>query len=239
MMAHLASLGLRAMYSPAIFPEGDYPWSEAYDATGRMRSAGHALRRGQVGSFLAHREAWKTALHSGEVCLILEDDARLPVERLGEIAAAANHIRGRRMLVRLFSSRRGRFRPWRELPDGTCLGLSAEPDDSAVAYLVTAQAVVNLLGESESFAWPVDEFLNMRYRHDVTVLRMEPLLATHDGELPSGVGLPAQVSLTRWSRIRSRCIAFWSWLRLRAAVERAAWRLGLGFRYTQKPRTGR
>jgi GR25 family glycosyltransferase involved in LPS biosynthesis len=71
-------LGINYEICPAVFPEGDLPWSKHYNHPRRIRNNGYGMTKGEVGCCLAHREVWKKIVDGNdEKVLVLEDDAEI------------------------------------------------------------------------------------------------------------------------------------------------------------------
>jgi glycosyl transferase family 25 len=231
----LDAIGLGHEVSPAVFPPAERPWSTRYDEAARVNACGYPMVRGEVGCFLAHRDAWRRVAEGTEdVVLIMEDDATLAAPDVAAIQALASAPQLRDKLTLLFTVSRPRFRRWLRAGPAS-LAIPAERTYSTVAYLLGRNAAPRLLAASETFSCPVDEFLNLEYRHGVTLLVTVPLLAGHLDDAPSLIGARTKPRLSDIRRLRRNCHRLIGRLRNGARRLLTLARLGLLFAKVEKP----
>jgi GR25 family glycosyltransferase involved in LPS biosynthesis len=231
----LDDIGLEHEVVPAVFPPAERPWSPHYDEVRRVNTYGYPMVRGEVGCFLAHRDAWRRAAEGEtDVTLILEDDAVVPGSDLASIrqVASAPEIKGAATL--LFTVSRLRFRRWLHLGNVSVV----RPTDmaySTAAYLVGKEGAAKLLADSEAFWCPVDEFLNLEYLHGVTLVHTSPFLAGNLEEMASLIGPRTKPKLSNFRRMRRNWHRLIRRLRDGACRLRTLTKMGLLFTKIEQP----
>ena len=178
----LTDLGVSYEIIPAVFPREPYPWSPLYDEKKRMRINGYPMVKGEIGCFLAHREAWK-AVRSGshDYVLILEDDFKITPENLAKIISVTEIKEARNLItLLLIANDKFSFRRWFKHKD-IHLVLPTHNTYSTMAYFISKQSAATLIKHSESIFCPVDEYTNMEFLHHIPLVHTYPLLVEHDG----------------------------------------------------------
>jgi len=223
----LVDLGVSFEIIPAVFPNEPHPWSGLYDEKKRIRLNGYPLVKGEVGCFLAHREAWKAALMGPhETVLILEDDFKISSENLPKIVSIAG-IKESKNLITLLSTSNHElsFRRWIKHHD-IHLVMPECRTYSTLAYFVSKQTAAQLLKHSESIFCPVDEFTNMESLHGVPLVCTYPLLVSQDGS-DSTIGLRTKPPIkTRQKLVRNYFRFIWT-IRQKISRLRTLLKLGL------------
>ncbi|WP_372720748.1 glycosyltransferase family 25 protein [Novipirellula sp.] len=170
-----------------------------------------ALRRGEIGCFLSHRNAWQKIIDSGlDAALILEDDVLVDSDRFrGAIEFVRAHapkdsyvqlpVRNVPRDVIALSSRGGHRIL---LPTITPLRTSGQ--------WVTRLAAKRLLRATETFDRPVDTTLQMHWITGVRLLTLDPSgirdLTAELGGSTIGVGKKRSLSLEKVSREFNRAM---------------------------------
>ena len=178
-VAMLDRLGIPYSLSPAVFVQGDSPWTVHYDHGARMRNLGYSMRAGEVGCFLAHRNVWEAASRIRGCVLVLEDDSHVDPARSPDIRAAAQLLSGKNMAARLISQPRPAFRTWHEIGPDASLARPVRHGNLTVGYLISQDGAKALLRHSSSFWCPVDDYMNLEYLHGCLMLHFEPEIAEH------------------------------------------------------------
>ena len=231
----LDDIGLEHEVVPAVFPPAERPWSPHYDEATRVNAFGYPMVRGEVGCFLAHRDAWRRAAEGADdVVLIMEDDATLAASDVAVIQALASAPQLRDKLTLLFTVSRPRFRRWLQAGPAS-LAIPSETTYSTVAYLLGRNATHRLLAASETFYCPVDEFLNLEYRHGVTLLITVPMLAGHLDDASTLIGARTKPRLSDIRRLKRNYHRLLGRLRNGARRLLTLARLGLLFTKVEKP----
>jgi glycosyl transferase family 25 len=154
-----------------------------------MRINGYPMVKGEIGCFLAHREAWKAVLSgSHDYVLILEDDFRITPENLAKIISVTEIKEARNLItLLLIANDKLSFRRWLKHKD-IHLVVPTNNAYSTMAYFISKQSAATLLKHSESIFCPVDEYTNMESLHQIPLVHTYPLLVEHDGS-DSAIGL--------------------------------------------------
>lgn len=201
--AHLEEKGFSALVSSSVFLGSSDELPGEYDGRTRDRLLGYDLTLGEIGCFMAHRNAWKQVVSLDAVCLILEDDARLrPTLSSAALQELAGAIHGTNHIVRLFSQRHSAAKTWRELPSGLKIVRPSLPGYSAVAYLLSPVAAAALIARSESFWQTTDDFLDDEAGHGGVVMQAMPEPAWHEDEGCSLIGARVKPSIPWYFKIR-------------------------------------
>jgi glycosyl transferase, family 25 len=227
----LNDLGVSYEIVPAVFPSEPHPWSALYDEKKRVQLNGYPLVKGEVGCFLAHREAWKAAVMGPhETVLILEDDFKISPENLPRIAAIAEIKEARNLITLLFvANHELSFRCWLK-NSNVQLVLPTNKVYSTLAYFLSKQTAAELLKYSESIFCPVDEFTNMESLHGIPLVHTYPLLVSQDGS-DSTIGLRTKPPIKiRQKLVRNYFRFIWT---IREKISRLRTRLKLGLLSTK------
>jgi glycosyl transferase family 25 len=227
MADHLGDFGISPEVSAAVFITSNHEDLPEYDGRRRLQELGYHLTKGEVGCFLAHRDAWKKVVAAGVPCLILEDDARLDAALVAHLESAAQAIAGSTMMVRLFSMKTGRHKRWKELSAEFSLVRPLAAASSAVAYLISPACAAALLGHSSKFWLAVDEFMDDEADHGCVVLQGYPQLVRHDDEGASMVGGRKKPPLSLGRKILREIARVRRNISQALNRERTLWRLGL------------
>jgi glycosyl transferase family 25 len=231
----LAALGIPYELKPAVFVQGELPWSKHYDHAVRIRNLGYPMRAGEVGCFLAHRGVWEAAAKLEGCTLVLEDDAYVDPLKVAEICAAADHFAGESMAARLISQPRPPFRTWRTLCTGTVLGRPTRNGNLTVGYLITKEGARSLLRNSESFWCPVDDYMNLEYFHGCLMLHFEPEIAEHRDGGVSLIGKRTKPPVSFVTRVVREILRAWRNSRGSLHAKMTLLRLGLCLRRVRSP----
>lgn len=201
-LKRLTNLGLNPKVIPAVFPPATPPWSPHYDEPMRVAAYGYPMLRGEVGCFLAHRDAWRRVAEGpDDLTLVLEDGAILAAGDLEAIGTVAANRELNAMVTLLFTVSRLSFRRWRQA-GAVSIVRPTETTHSTVAYLIGKEGASHLLAHSETFFCPLDDYLNMGYLHGVTLVLTCPFLSGYCSMSPSLIGLRTKPKLTTRQRLR-------------------------------------
>lgn len=165
-----------------------------YDNDRRLKEKGHGLTSGEMGCFASHRALWEKCVSLQDNILILEDDIDLSDDFL-TFFKMADSLTTQYEYIRL-----GRG-PLKRMP---ILGAYYSIDDgdkknpySLVKYLrgpscchgytLSPVAAEKFLRHSETWWWPVDDYMDSEYRHHVCDYGIEPPLVLQT-DLPSEIG---------------------------------------------------
>jgi len=223
----LIDLGVSYEIIPAVFPSEPHPWSAHYDEKRRIQLNGYPLVKGEVGCFLAHREAWKAALRGPhETVLILEDDFKISPTDLPKIASIAEIKESKNLITLLFAANHElSFRRWLK-QDDVQLVIPTEKAYSTLAYFVSKQSAAQLLKCSESIFCPVDEFTNLESLHGIPLVYTYPLLVSQDRS-DSTIGHRAKPPIKITQKLVRNCFRFIWKVREKISRLRTLLKLGL------------
>jgi GR25 family glycosyltransferase involved in LPS biosynthesis len=227
--AHLGTLGLASLLSPAVFVQTTAEEVTAYDHSKRLRELGYGLTKGEIGCFLAHQTAWEQVVRLGQTSLILEDDARLDSRLISLLRPTADSIAEQAMLVRFYSVKHPRHKTWRTLPGGFELVRPLSSGGSTVAYLITPECARKLLAGSRRFWLAVDEYMDDEASHGTVVLHGFPEWVRHEDEGASLVGARTKPRMSVAKKIQREWRRLLRNIRQSAHRETVLWKLGLRF----------
>jgi len=224
---HLREKGFSAEVSPAVFLRSEESLPTDYDRAARNRQLGYDLTRGEIGCFLAHRDAWRQV--SDGPCMILEDDARLsPVLSPMALQELADVIADTNLIIRLFSQRKPPARIWRKLPSGLSVNRPAKAGYSAVAYILSPRSAAALTAGAHTFWQTTDDYLDDEAAHGCPVMHVSPEMVWHDDEGRSLIGVREKPPVSWQVKVRRE------WLRagrnIRASLHRMKTDRKLGLR---------
>lgn len=157
-----------------------------YDDTKRMWEKGHALTKGEQGCFASHRALWNICLNTGEPLLIMEDDLECSdglkqalIELEGKIQQFEYIRLGRGTCSTLPGV--GSWMHMLNFGDNHSIVKYMKGPSCAHAYIIYPTGAAKFLSESTSWFWPVDDFMDKEYLHQVANYGVEPPLAWQSG----------------------------------------------------------
>lgn len=183
----LGELGLPIVHIPAVFLDDDR--HNSYDHSGRLRRRGLGMTKGEIGCFLAHRNAWKIISEQEEnlVALVVEDDVGFHPGVAGVIADAAANL-GSGDFIRVYSDWERRTLRSITLEGGYRMGIPCSPGNTTVAYMIRSPAARRLLSGSVRFNRPVDDYLGHAWLHGCREVALSPSPCIHDHGGSSVIG---------------------------------------------------
>lgn len=145
-----------------------------YNERSRLLCYGYGLTCGEVGCFLAHREAWKKVITQEYKCLILEDDAR--VLRLDQslIKILENSPYPLVRIAGIFEKRH------KFIGSSSFAKYWGDPSGAA-AYVLGPKEAKRLLEKSRRFYMAVDDFMEARHLHGINTYAFLPYPVRHAG----------------------------------------------------------
>ena len=223
----LLDLGVSFEIIPAVFPPEPHPWSPLYHEKKRMQLNGYPMVKGEIGCFLAHREAWKATLSgSHDYVLIIEDDIKITRENLPKITSITDIKEAQNFITLLFvANHQLSFRRWIKHQD-VQLVIPTKKAYSTMAYFISKQTAARLLKHSESIFCPVDEFTNMESLHHIPLAHCYPLLVEPDGST-SSIGLRTKPPIKTLQKLIRNYFRFTSEIKEKLVRLKTRVRLGL------------
>lgn len=158
-----------------------------YDDAKRMWEKGHALTNGEQGCFASHRALWNVCLNTGEPLLIMEDD----LECSDSLKLALIELEGKIQQFEYIRLGRGTCSTlpgvgsWMHMlnfGDNHSIVKYMKGPSCAHAYILSPTAAEKFLSASLEWFWPVDDFMDKEYLHQVANYGIEPLLAWQNGD---------------------------------------------------------
>ena len=154
-------------------PDNDF--SESYTPKLLHPRYPFSLRLAEVATFQSHRKCWQEILNQGlEAALIIEDDVDIIDEEFtAAVKLAMKEIKMGDLIrfpIKLREKPRDKSVKLENISifEPTLVGLGM------VAQIVTYDAAIRLLEQTERFDRPVDTYLQLRWKHGVRVLTLWP-----------------------------------------------------------------
>lgn len=158
MMSGLGITYALAETSPPVAPEN---WPDVgYDHEKSLTILGRDLSPAEIGCFLSHRNAWKTASESEKPTLILEGDALLNTDSVSVCQALTNNPADWELSMLYYSKCLPSVWQQQRITDTYRLAkFSNRRTYCLAAYMVSPAGARKLLALSESFYLPADDFV--------------------------------------------------------------------------------
>ncbi|MGA0899773.1 MAG: glycosyltransferase family 25 protein [Luteolibacter sp.] len=160
---------------------------EGFDQSAFTIRTGKHRNPGEIGCYFSHLKAMETFLESDHShALILEDDAQLP-EYLSELLEAAIGMGNVWDLLRLSSSREGRYLTLAELPHGHQLVINTKVLKNTAAYLINRAGAQQCLKHLRPMKLPYDVALDRDWTMGVKTACIHPFpigLTEAPGQIP-------------------------------------------------------
>jgi glycosyl transferase family 25 len=167
--------GIKVQFFDGIEPAGPLEDLKNYDNARRLRLHGVPLTRGEGGCFLSHREVWRNLVASGgDACCIMEDDILLRDgfrSAVEELFATRSHWD----MVRLMGIVRARPKvPTAVLASGMKLMWMRRHPDGTQCYVITREAAIRMLENTERFFNAVDNAIDRHWDHRLRLYITSP-----------------------------------------------------------------
>lgn len=189
---HLSGLGIVFEFFSAV--DGRVEKTPGYDDGQRIKEKGHPLTLGERGCFLSHRALWAKCVLLKEPILILEDDVDFSdsflncVKDLDDILSRYRYVRlGRGPLKQMPI-----FGPYYSMQhlsgvEGHSLVKYLRGPSCCHGYALSPTAAEKFLSYSDSWWWPVDDYMDSEHIHGVCDYGIEPPIVLQT-DLPSEIG---------------------------------------------------
>lgn len=179
-LAHLRGLGLEAEILPAVegarVPPEDLPPGTHPD-----------LSPGEIGCYLSHVRFWEIVVQRGlPHALVLEDDV-LCSPRLQEVVDEALASGVPFDALRLSALRPIRGETLATLSGGERIVLPTKNPSGTQAYLVTLEGARRMLARLAVLNCPIDDTLDLYWRHGLRIPVLSPTLVEEDPSLASSI----------------------------------------------------
>lgn len=151
---------------------------EGFDPIGFKLRTGKLLNKHEVGCYFSHLRALRAFLKTpSEHALILEDDAMLP-DHLPDLIDAAIHSRMPWDLLRLSSTREGKYIELLPLNDGHRLVIDTRVLKNTAAYVINRHAAERCLRRLDPMRWPFDVALDRDWHIGIRTACIHPFPVT-------------------------------------------------------------
>ncbi len=156
-----------------------------YNYQKRLKHFGFHISDGLLGCFLSHRKAWKRCTELNQMCIVLEDDAKIMSHFEGAIKTAIE-IESHWDLFRLNAVYEKDHLKLGSIGGYEIIENLKDPS-SAAGFIIKPDAARQLLKYSESFYIPNDDFIESRHIHHLRILALKPDPVNIAHELPSTI----------------------------------------------------
>ncbi|MBM0492746.1 hypothetical protein GNZ06_18085 [Aeromonas jandaei] len=189
---YLSAMGIDFEFFSAI--DGRSMPINGYNDKRRITEKGHPLTSGEKGVFASHRALWEQCVLLQENLLILEDDVDFSddfltaIEFLDDIASRYDYVRlGRGPLKKIpVFGAYYHIRNGISLEKNTLVKYLRGPS-CCHGYILSPAAAGMFLRHSETWWWPVDDYMDSEYIHHVCDYGIEPPIVLQT-DLPSEIG---------------------------------------------------
>jgi glycosyl transferase, family 25 len=219
----LAALGVEYQFFNAVDgATSNHPVLAKYDPALRLKKTGYGMRPGEIGVYASHYLLWQWCVENNTPCIVLEDDVEFCADFRDVMSWLDQHI------TRLGYVRIGWVwdRPF-------CLLESAVGERKLVKHLKGPRgtqgyalhpfAAKKFLAHSYAWSEPVDDYMDMEWRHGVLELALYPAPVWALGHFESSIsGRTKQPMPFPWKLRREM---YQSWIRLRSFVFNFSWRV--------------
>jgi glycosyl transferase, family 25 len=145
------------------------------------------LSPGETACYASHMKAWNTLLVSPyPFALVLEDDARVPLNLADLIAAIVEALPQYWDLVHLYDNEGRPARPLTSLGNGQKLVRYSRVPAGCVAYLISRSGAQKL-SRHELRSWPLDTDFRRPWHFGVDAYGIRPTLIEHESEFSSAI----------------------------------------------------
>ncbi|MEP6773756.1 MAG: glycosyltransferase family 25 protein [Polaromonas sp.] len=190
----MAALGLTYSLIDGVRPDSTRLAELGYNERGRLLRYGYGMSPGEIGCFLAHRQAWRAVQSYGKKSLVLEDDVLVP----GLNAALLEQLElAPYPIVRLAGvfEKRHKF-----VGDGPFAKYWGDPAGTA-GYVLGPREAAQLLRRSARFYMAVDDFMEARHLHGINTYALLPYPVRQAGT-DTQIGHRLRPHLSGFARLR-------------------------------------
>jgi glycosyl transferase family 25 len=171
---------------------------EGFDQVGYQIRTGKHRNKHEIGCYLSHIKVFEAFLKTDQShALILEDDARLP-EYIKPLLDSALCHGDCWDLLRLSSSRKGRFIDVSPLLNDHILGINTKVLKSTAAYMISRKGAERCLKQLLPMQWPYDVALDRDWAIGINTACIYPFPVTFS-DIPSQIPKMPRIKLLRAS----------------------------------------
>ncbi len=198
-----------------------------YDHATRVKKLGYGMRPGEIGVYASHYLLWQWCVENNAPCIVLEDDVEFSDDFSRVITWLEQHI-ARHGFVRIGWVFDRPFRALGSAVGNRHLGKHLKGPRGGQGYAIHPAAARKYLAQSESWSEPMDDYMDMEWRHGVLMLALYPAPVWALDRFESTIGArPKQPMPLSWKLRRE---IYQAWVRLRAVMFNAIWRIKLAWK---------
>lgn len=204
-LARFSGLAFEFFDAVRITHRGEYPAD--YDTRARRLLFGDDLRPGEVGCFLSHRRLWERCAEAKEAAwVILEDDIILHHDFQRRVDVLMRHAH-EWDVVRLMQllQRRGSWIHQR-LDHGHALRAYDRQPSGMQGYLLKPAVARVLRLHASKIVWPIDETLDLYWRHQQRIYSLEPPAIGLASQFESTIGVRSADQRPKWRKLQRQLI---------------------------------
>lgn len=203
-----------------------HPALEKCDHAARLRKIGYPMRAGEIGVYASHYLLWQWCAENNLPCVILEDD----IEFSDDFGVVMNWLD--QHITQLGFIRIGWVfeRPFRILASavgGRHLVKHLRGPRGGQGYAIHPSAARKFLAQSESWSEPVDDYMDMEWRHGVLLRALYPAPVWALDSFASTIGDRPKQPMPAWRKLQREI--YQASVRLRSWLFNLRWRIKTGW----------
>ena len=214
----LDGIGIEFTFFDAVEgTQADFPLADKRNDPLTMKRLGNTLSNAELACYASHYLLWQECVTESRALLILEDDMQLQSnfrQVYDELPRLAEHY----AFLKLCGTFARRHRRVARVAPNLNVVRHSGLLCGAGCYLLTPSAARRFLRHSASFAYPVDNFQEMHWRHGVPCYSLLPWPAAQ-GDMPSIIGDDRQRGepppLSGYGKARRKLSGFYEHVRRR------------------------
>lgn len=150
---------------------------------------GRELSDGEKACFASHYKLWKECLKLNETIIILEDDIEFSDEFLSNAVKYIDELsQSKYEYIRLFYLFDKRLYPLSKDYYLSFANLSGTQ-----GYMLQTSAAIKFIKQAKHWIYPVDDYMDMFYKHRVLNIVKKPFLLKNDSKLESMISLAGRL----------------------------------------------
>jgi glycosyl transferase, family 25 len=219
----LAILGVDFQFFDAIDGAASkQPVLAHYDHALRLKKIGYGMRPGEIGVYASHYLLWQWCAENNTPCIVLEDDVEFCDDFSDVMKWLEQHI-ARLGYVRIGWVWDRPFCAMETAVGKRKLGKHLKGPRGTQGYALHPSAAKKFLAQSQVWSEPVDDYMDMEWRHGVLEQALYPAPVWALDHFESTIsGRVKQPMPTSWKLRRE---IYQSWIRLRSFAFNLQWRI--------------
>lgn len=178
-----------------------------YNNKRRLWEKGHSLTFGEQGCFASHKEIWKLSVANQESIIVIEDDAVISDDfmkiytYLNSASRKYDFIRLGRGYCRNLLHFLPKYILLKKIDSIYSINKYLKGPSCTHGYFITPSAAMSFIEHSNTWHWPVDDYIDKEYIHNVPSIGIEPPVVLQS-DLPSEIGGVKKPHRSQLTRIR-------------------------------------